>query len=372
MLLLLLAVATSTAAANPGLYCGYSWQQAICRDAPAEFSFSDGCNTVTCDGRGEYITTLMACPEPSTDAEKLQCDNIRKEVQARVDSEFSVTCPLLTVGSVCATAPRGFTYSDGCNSVTCDGLGSGITTLKFCPDAAKPPETAACERRVKKLLERLEPRTCQGINATRVCLAEGVGFRFSDGCNTIECGLDGTWTTTLMMCPPASVDSTICRWATSQARVTGPSGRSAPSGGREFACPALAISRICTAQVVGFRYNDGCNDIHCVSPGNAVSTFRLCPPAGAGEADAAVAYCRRAEEQMERLRNQSTARYQCLTAQDVCKTGAERKSFFDGCNYCFCMGVNRAGCTRRACRPYFSTEEEFKAECKRRKAGIIN
>lgn len=365
-LLLTVAVPSNTrsqAASSGGISCGgLSWQQSICKLAPADFSFNDGCNTVTCDGRGEFSTTLMACPEASSESERQRCQTIRENVQLRLDESTGVTCPALSVRAVCATASRGFTYTDGCNTIVCDGSGSGTTTLMFCPDATQPTETALCERRTERLINRLEPRKCAGINATDVCLAEGKEFRFSDGCNTVECGSGGTWTTTLMACPAAGPESVICQWSTSKARRN-------LKGDQDLNCPELTMSQVCTAETVGFRYSDGCNDVHCASPGKGVSTTRLCRVANAEEASR---ICRSAKDRMEEKRSQSKRRTTCLTAADVCKQSGERKSFFDGCNYCFCMGLNRAGCTRRACRAYFSTEDEFRTECVRRKAGVIN
>ncbi|PAA87349.1 hypothetical protein BOX15_Mlig003398g2 [Macrostomum lignano] len=356
-------IAKSQEDSSDGIGCGYSWQQSICKLAPADFSFNDGCNTVTCDGSGSLVSTLMACPPAATAEERQRCQTIRENIQLRLDDADRVTCPALSMQAVCATAGAGFTYSDGCNPVVCDGNGSGTSTLMFCPSPGDPTQIARCERRMERLVERMEPRTCSGINKTEVCRMEGIGYRFSDGCNTIECGESGMWTSTLMGCPPASSESALCQWVVSKAR------RTAPEGNQDLDCPELAMSRICTNEMNGFRYNDGCNEVHCSSPGRGVSTTRLCRVGSEAEA---ARRCSDAKTAMEAKRRESKRRTSCLTAADVCKQPGERKSFFDGCNYCFCMGVNRAGCTRRACQPYFSTEEEFRAECVRRKAGIIN
>ena len=147
----------------------------------AIFGYTDGCNFMSCQGKGVGRTTLMLCRE-ETEKDKEICDHVReraaqkieaaepireemhvkllpKEVPRPEDMELPmiepelrpvpeirprIECHGLSFKEFCTTDAK-FHYTDGCNSMSCQGKGVGGTTLMLCREETEK-DKEICDR----------------------------------------------------------------------------------------------------------------------------------------------------------------------------------------------------------------------------------
>ncbi|PAA70141.1 hypothetical protein BOX15_Mlig003398g1 [Macrostomum lignano] len=298
--------------------------------------------------------------------------------QAEKD-EPALRCPDLDPGLVCNATESGFSYNDGCNTVTCNDGGLASTTLLACPEPSSRGERNLCESLSRAVWSRLGPFTCYNIDADSVCTRRGAGFAFSDGCNRVRCLAAGGHARTRMECPVTDPTGPYCRFVALALESEGSEKQQSeePRAGAleedEFECPALRHSRICEEFLPGFQYNDGCRNVTCVSDGLArVADSRECPQPEPDN-EAAALYCREAQRRFQEKKDRSRFYTTCLDADSLCRGRRTAElAFFDGCNRCFCLPDRSAACTRAACPPMFITPEEFTAHCRRVGAGVLS
>ncbi|XP_064619436.1 uncharacterized protein LOC135482888 [Lineus longissimus] len=337
-------------------------------------SSDDGCNTCMCSRSGFWICTTMACswprfPErfPSRSWRDVPIvENIPgapKLVRAkRTPVSIGSTTVLVRNVAECSTrGDMGKPFSDGCKACRCvaanvagcttascgnpeeatttkapevtevvtavthDTLEElGITTPTPKPETTTTPKTTLTPEPTETSVEYLERVT--PIPPSVFCKTDrDIGMRYFDGCNRCRCSGVGRAACTKRGCQ-------VIR------RVT----------------PTPA-AKVCAAETdIGKRYFDGCNWCRCFSVGNAACTYRACPvirPTRSQRTTRSTTPSRVARPRRVRPRPASEV---CLTQADI------GKSYYDGCNWCRCMQIGRAGCTRRMC-PFMKDRRTTKA-----------
>ncbi|PAA50211.1 hypothetical protein BOX15_Mlig001679g1 [Macrostomum lignano] len=213
----------------PPRSCPNASPESVCRPGRGGggFRFTDGCNMIACSEDGSVVgVTRRSCPAGESDSafcrfiERLNEESAeqgpptsgKRGSMRRRRRNFSqeFACPRLAAERICDPATNGFTYSDGCNTVTCHADGTGQTTFKACPRPDEAGDRAAAaaaycesaERQMRAKMQRASLRR-RCLQPETVCVADAVRRRqvFNDGCNRCVCRALGEASCTRRSCP---------------------------------------------------------------------------------------------------------------------------------------------------------------------------
>ncbi|PAA67668.1 hypothetical protein BOX15_Mlig009177g1 [Macrostomum lignano] len=377
LLLATLSALTWTASAAAYREQRYQCPQLSTENCTADngLAFFDGCTTVACIGWRSAVREPTYCRPAVTAAELSRCRQLNNRleiIQSRAQGaalpDVLVNCPQFSGVDICSTADQFFTFNDGCNVHLCDGSGGTFERSRNqCPEARTPEQLFFCKVTFNSVVRAHASRhacRAQAENAERICEVTWPGYQFSDACyggNHFVCGPGKNLLTRppTGQCPLESASESIkCREVAAEvAELLAPD--------RGYTCPELHRSSVCTAENSGFVYNDGCNLVLCEGPSAGLSEGRTCKLPLKESNPAGSEFCRRRAAEVRReLAAGRRHNGPCVTAAEACPgPAAEGVSYFDGCNYCTCLGAARSQCTRRKCLGFFGTDAEFSAYC---------
>lgn len=338
-------------------------------------AFFDGCNTLACKDWHSAVSDQTMCRPARSSQELEHCDQLRRRlevIQNRArgggSPDVRVNCPQFSDINICSTADEFFTFDDGCNVHLCDGSGGELDrSNNRCPDAGTPAQLFFCKVAFNVAVrEHTSRHACrsQVENAERICEVTWPGYRFGDICydgKDFVCGPGRRLLTRPTNSCPLARDSESLKCRKQASEIA-----DLLASDRGYSCPELQRSVICTEDNLGFVYNDGCNEVLCEGPDAGLSEGRACKLPFEASNQAGREFCSaRVAEVRRKLAASRRHRGACITARDAC-TGpaAEGESYYDGCNYCTCLGYARSQCTKRSCLGFFGTDEEFAAHCR--------